>query len=43
MADTGLFRQPIKGVTLLCQYFIYTNLNDKGCLLGTLLFITHGK
>jgi hypothetical protein len=43
MADTGLFRQPIKGMSLLCQYFIYSNLNNKARPPGTLLFITCGK
>lgn len=43
MADTGLFRQPIEGASLLCQYFIYSKLNNKARPPGTLLFITCGK
>jgi hypothetical protein len=43
MADTGLFRQPIEGASLLGQYFIYVKLNNKARPPGTLLFITCGK
>jgi hypothetical protein len=43
MADTGLFRQPIEGVSLLGQYFVYAKLNNKARPPGTLLSITCGK
>ncbi len=29
MADAGLFCQPIESPTLVCQYFIYSNFNNK--------------